>query len=204
MSMFNIIDSIKDKEKKLQDTVADKLKNGVDLTDYEIINYKLTDEDLEVANLFKRIVDGEKIPGFDLKDFLATPQAKVLVPRVIIGTMKKASEPMYLASAMYKKVKLKSGQAVLFPSIGVMRAHDVAEGQEIPQETLDWQRHKGSFITTGKSGVRVQFTDDLLNECEFDIVGLMMSEAGRAMARHKEQKAFTEWISHGWIVFDNE
>ena len=138
-----------------------------------------------------------------MKDFLATPQAKVLIPRVIVGTMRKAADPLYLASQFFKKVRLKSGQAVMFPSIGVMRAYDVAEGQEIPQETIDWQRHKGGFITTGKSGVRVQFSDDILQDCEFDIVGMMLSEAGRAMARHKEQKAFTEWLSHGWVVFDN-
>ena len=33
---------------------------------------------------------------------------------------------------------------------------------------------------------------------------MMLSEAGRAMARHKEQKAFNEWLTHGHIVFDNE
>ena len=33
---------------------------------------------------------------------------------------------------------------------------------------------------------------------------MMTSEAGRAMARHSEQKAFVEFKKHGWIVFDNE
>lgn len=203
MSKATILDLIKDQEEKLQATVADKLEKGLSLTDEEVSAYKLTDEDVEIMNIFKRVVDGEHVAGFNLQDFLATPQAKILIPRVVIGTMRKAADPLYLASKMYKKVKLKSGQAIMFPSIGVMRAHDIAEGQEIPQETLDWQRHKGSFISTGKSGVRVQFSEDLLQECEFDIVGMMLTEAGRAMARHKEQKAFTEWLSHGWILFDN-
>ena len=39
---------------------------------------------------------------------------------------------------------------------------------------------------------------------EFDIIGMMLSEAGRAMARHKEQKAFNEFITHGHTVFDNK
>jgi hypothetical protein len=134
---------------------------------------------------------------------LATPQAKILIPRIIIGAMRKAADPIYLASNFYKKVRLKSGQAIMFPSIGVMRAHDVAEGQEIPQETIDWQTHKGSMITVGKSGVRVQFTEELMKDCEFDIVGMMLSEAGRAMARLKEQKAFVEWQEHSWDVFNN-
>lgn len=126
-----ILDLIKDQEAKMQEKVKDKLKNGLPLTDEEILSYKLTDEDKEIFSIFKRVVDGENVAGFELKDFLATPQAKVLIPRVVIGTMRKSCEPMYLASSFYKKVKLKSGQAVMFPSVGVMRAHDIAEGQEI-------------------------------------------------------------------------
>lgn len=200
---INILDRIAEQDEAVQKVISDKLEKGAELTDEEVRAYKLTDTDAEVMKLFKRVVDGENIQGFTLQDFLATPQAKVLIPRVVIGTMRKAADPMYLASAFYKKIRMKSGQAIMFPSIGVMRAHDVAEGQEIPQETLDWQLHKGSLISIGKSGVRVQFTEELIKDCEFDIVGMMLSEAGRAMARHKEQKAFTEWLMHGWTVFDN-
>lgn len=32
---------------------------------------------------------------------------------------------------------------------------------------------------------------------------MMISEAGRALARHKEQKAFIEFQKHSWTVFDN-
>lgn len=201
--MNSILDKVKGQEQLVQDRLQAKLKNGEVLTDEEIGMYSLTDEDAEVMNLFDRMTNGESIPGFTLNDFLASPQAKVLIPRVVIGTMKKAADPLYLASSFYKKIRLKSGQAVMFPSIGVMRAHDVAEGQEIPQETLDWQLHKGSLISVGKSGIRIQFTEELIKDCEFDIVGMMLSEAGRAMARHKEQKAYVEWLMHGWTVFDN-
>ena len=60
------------------------------------------------------------------------------------------------------------------------------------------------MIKINKSGVRVQFTDDVRKETEFDIIGMMLSEAGRAMGRHKEQKAYIEWLMHGWTVFDND
>lgn len=201
--MFSILDRIKDQEQKIQDSVKAKLDRGDMLTDAEASMYKLTDEDKKVMEVFQKIVDGVNIPGFALKDFLATPQAKILIPRVVVGTMRKAADPMYLASSFYKKVRLKSGQAIMFPSIGVMRAYDVAEGQEIPQETIDWQTHSNSLISVGKSGVRIQFTDELMNEVEFDLIGIMLTEAGRAMARLKEQKAFNEWVTHGWKVFDN-
>jgi hypothetical protein len=202
---MKILDQIKEQEKLIQDRVQEKMKNGKasEITDAEAALYKLTDEDKEVMEVFKKIADGIDVPGFSFKDFLATPQASILIPRVIIGTMRKAAEPMYLASQFYKRIRLKQGNAIMFPSIGVMKAHDVAEGQEIPQETIDWQLHKSSLIKVGKSGVRIQVTDDLIRDAEWDIVGMLLQEAGRAMARHKEQKAFVEWLMHGWTVFDN-
>ena len=137
------IDDINEKKKAFQQSIKDKLQKGIPLTDFEISNYILDDKDKEVLNLFDRKLKGEHVPGFELKDFLATPQAKVLIPKVVVGTMRKAADPIYVASKFYKKIQLKSGQAIMFPSIGVMRAYDVAEGQELPQETLDWQLHKG-------------------------------------------------------------
>ena len=83
-----------------------------------------------------------------------------------------------------------------------MRAHDVAEGQEIPEETVDWQL-QNSLIHVGKSGVRIQYSDELQSDLEFDLISVLLQEAGRAMARLKEQKAFDEWLRHGWTVFDN-
>lgn len=201
---MDFLQTLKDNQTVIQGRISDKLKNGMQLTDEEAMLYQLTDEDKQVMEMIQKITDGNEVSGFALNDFLATPQAKVLIPRVIVGAMRKAADPLYLASSFFKKIRLKNGQAVMFPSIGVMRAHDVAEGQEIPQETIDWQLHKNNLITVGKSGIRVQFTDEILKDVEFDIVGMMLAEAGRAMARHKEQKAFNEFLTHGHVVFDNE
>ncbi len=59
------------------------------------------------------------------------------------------------------------------------------------------------MIKVGKSGVRIQYSDELQSDLEFDLISIMLQEAGRAMARLKEQKAFDEWLRHGWTVFDN-
>jgi len=203
MALVNILDQMEQANASLQKELQDKLENGKTLTDAELEQYQLTDSDEKVFKAFSETLDGKTVPGFNFKDFLASPSAKVLIPRVIIGTMRTAADPVYLASKFYKKIRLKNGQAVMFPSIGVMRAHDVAEGQEIPEETVDWQTHKNSLISVGKSGVRIQYSDELQNDLEFDLVSILIAEAGRAMARLKEQKAFDEWLRHGWTVFDN-
>lgn len=203
MALVNILDQMEQANASIQKELQDKLEKGMCLTDAELDQYQLTEDDKKVFTAFSNVLDGKEVPGFEFKDFLASPSAKVLIPRVIIGTMRKAADPIYLASKFYKKIRLKNGQAIMFPSIGVMRAHDVAEGQEIPEETVDWQLHKNSLIHVGKSGVRVQYSDELQSDLEFDLVSVLLQEAGRAMARLKEQKAFDEWLRHGWTVFDN-
>lgn len=125
------LENIKDYEKNIQANVQSKLAKGEILTDADLRAYKLTDEDVQMMEVLKRVADGEEVPGFELSDFLASPQAKVLLPKVIIGQARKAADPVYLASNFFKKIKLKNGQAVMFPDFGVMRAYDVAEGQEI-------------------------------------------------------------------------
>ena len=203
MALVNILDQMEQANAAIQKDLQKKLENGQNLTDAELEQYQLTEDDTKVCKAFSDVLDGKTVPGFTFKDFLASPSAKVLIPRVIIGTMRTAADPIYLASKFYKKIRLKNGQAVMFPSIGVMRAHDVAEGQEIPEETVDWQLHKNSLIHVGKSGIRIQYSDELQSDLEFDLISVLLQEAGRAMARLKEQKAFDEWLRHGWTVFDN-
>ena len=204
MALVNILDSMDQANDSIQKELQQKLKNGQALDDKELDMYKLTEDDTKILNAFKETLDGKDVPGFNIHDFLASPSAKVLIPRVVIGTMRQAAEPVYLASKFYKKIRLKNGNAVIFPSIGVMRAYDVAEGQEIPEETVDWELSKNSTIKVGKTGVRVQYTDELKSDLEFDLISVLLQEAGRAMARLKEQKAFDEWLRHGWTVFDNK
>lgn len=200
--MKDILTKIADYENRIQNSITSKIASKQALTDEEIRYYKLTDDDKEAYKLLTKLIDGEKIP-FKFKDFLASPSASVLIPRTIIGAMRKAADPLYLASQFFSTIRINQGTVTQFPSIGITRAHDVAEGQEIPEANIDWQLHKSSQINIGKSGVRVQVTQDLIQDADWDIVGMLIAEAGRAMARLKEEKAFIEWKSHGHIVFDN-
>lgn len=201
---MNLLKTIKDNQDYIQSSIQNKLRDGIALTDSDLANYKLTQDDEEMMQVLQKVKNGEDVPGFFMKDFLASSSAKVLLPTVIIKEARKAADPIYLASKFFKKIKLKSGNAVMFPEFGVMRAYDVAEGQEIPQQSIDWQLNRNNLINVGKSGLRIQYSKELFDDCEFDVVSMLVAEAGRALARHKEQKAYTEWLTHGWTVFDND
>lgn len=103
------------------------------LTEEQIRNYQLTDEDVRNMESFKLAMNGEKVPNMvKLQDFLATPSAQILIPRVTLGAMREVSEPMWIAVNFLQKVRLQSGTTMVFPSIGTIpRAYDVAEAQEI-------------------------------------------------------------------------
>ncbi len=175
------------------------------LTEQEIKDYKLNESELKMLEGFKIAMAGEEAPAGTLamKEFLASPSASVLIPKVIIGAMREAAEPLYIASKMLKKVRLQTGQSMVFPSIGIMRAYDVGEGQEIPEDTIDWQTHEVPEIRVGKSGVRVRVSSEMVADSQWDIVSMLIEQAGRAMARHKEQKCFNAFSKHGHTVFDN-
>ena len=196
--------NINDYKEKIQKQIKNKIEAGEELTDYELECYELTAEDKEMADILNKMQSGMQIPGFGVKDFLASPAAKVLIPKVLVGQARKAADPVYLASKFFTKMTLKNGQVTMFPEFGVMKAYDVAEGQEIPQNSIDWQLKTNNLIKVGKSGIRIQYSDELFRDVEFDIVNMLVSEAGRALARHKEQKAFTEFLTHGHIAIDNE
>jgi hypothetical protein len=140
-----------------------------------------------------------------MRDFLATPSAQILMPKVVIGAMREVSEPMYIASNFLQKVRLKSGQSMVFPSIGtIARAYDLAEAQEIPEETMDWQTHEGNEVRIGKVGLRLRVTDEMISDSQWDIISMMVKAAGRALARHKEKKIFTAFTKHGHNIIDNK
>lgn len=173
-------------------------------TEAEVAKYKLTESDLKLVEQFDAMMQGDSsAENVNMREFLATPSAQILIPRVIVGTMRQAAEPLYIGTKMLEKIQLRSGQSMIFPSIGVMRAADVAEGQEIPEDTIDWNTHETPEIRVGKSGIRVRVTEEMISDSQWDIVSMMVREAGRAMARHKEQKAFYNFSRYGHTVFDN-
>jgi hypothetical protein len=177
---------------------------NIHFTEAEKAKYKLTEQDLKFAEQFDAMVSGDpNVEPANMKEYLASPSATLLIPKVLVGQMRQVAEPMYIGSSLLQKIRLKQGVSMIFPSIGVMRAADVAEGQEYPEDTIDWQTHETPEIRVGKSGVRVRVTEEMVAESQWDVVSMLIQEAGRAMARHKEQKAFNQFSKHGHVVFDN-
>jgi hypothetical protein len=143
--------------------------------------------------------DGNRI---ELKDALSVPNAPLLMPKVISNIVKEAQEPLLVGTSLLQRISYSYGQTITFPAVGALVAADIAEGQEYPERSLQMG---GATVTAsiGKSGVAVKVTEEMIRYSQFDVIGMHLRAAGRALARHKEVKIFDFIRSMGVPVFDN-
>lgn len=140
-----------------------------------------------------------------IKEVLSTADASILVPQVIVGVMREAAEPIYIGSKLLQRIDIQGpGRIVTIPVMGEIRAHDVAEEGPYTEESLDFglQTAHGA-IKVGKTGLKVSLTDEMVEESQWDVVGIMLRKAGRAMARLKEEKIFEMFGRQGHPLYDN-
>ncbi|AOQ24698.1 hypothetical protein MTAT_20430 [Moorella thermoacetica] len=139
-----------------------------------------------------------------VREALSTTDASILIPQVITGVMREAAEPVYIGTKFLQPVRLIGGRSIIIPAVGEMRAHDIPEGAPYPEESIDFELLEGSGeVRVGKTGLIVRVTDEMVNDSQWDVIGILLRKAGRAMARLKEEKAFNAFSRHGHLVFDN-
>jgi hypothetical protein len=139
---------------------------------------------------------------FSIEDALSVPNAPMLMPKVISNIVKEAIEPLLVGTSLLQRINYSYGQTITFPAVGALVAADIAEGMEYPERSLQMG---GATVTAsiGKSGIAVKVTDEMIRYSQFDVIGMHLRAAGRALARHKEVKIFDYIRSMGVPVFDN-
>src|SRR5690606_21683161 len=130
--------------------------------------------------------EGPELASFS--GLLATPSAMVSLPRVVFATARRPTDPLYIAARLVRRVPLRQvPDFVIFPSVWAMRADFVGEGEQYPRSSVSWQKHEGRQIHVRKSGIQVDVTEETIKYSMWDVFAMNLEEAGRAMARHKEQ-----------------
>lgn len=135
---------------------------------------------------------------------LTTADANILIPKVISQVIAEAAEPLYLASQFFQKIQLNEGRSMEFLHFGAIRAFEIGEGMEYPNQTLNLAKQGiGSVdVRVKKYGLKCQITDEMIADSQWDVIGLHLKASGRAMARKQEEVIFEEFSKHGHIVFD--
>lgn len=139
-----------------------------------------------------------------VSEALTTADANILIPKVISTVMTEAAEPLTLISDLFQKVTLNEGRSMEFIHFGAIRAFEIGEGQEYPDQNLNIASQGiGTVdVKVKKYGLKVQITDEMVSDSNWDVIGLHLRAAGRAMARKKEEVCFHEVRTHGHVVFD--
>ena len=134
-----------------------------------------------------QLIDGEN--RVEMKDAISVPNAAMFLPKVVSNIVKEAAEPLLVGTSLLQRIEYHAGQTITFPAVGALVAADIAEGQEYPERQLQMG---GATVTAtiGKSGVAVKVTDEMIKYSQYDVIGMHLRAAGRALARHKEQKIF--------------
>lgn len=137
-----------------------------------------------------------------VKEAFASPDAPILFPKVISRTLKEAAEPQLLVTPLLSVVRLGKGRSLEFPAVNAIQADEIPEGQEYPEQALAFAKQIEGKVS--KKGVKVAFTEEVIADSLWDIVGLHVRAAGRAMARLKEQIALSRFAGAATVVFDND
>ena len=137
-----------------------------------------------------------------INDALSVTNAPILFPKVISNIVKEAAEPLLVGTSLLTRINYSYGQTITFPAVGALYAADIAEGQEYPERSLQWG---GATVTAtiGKVGLAVAIHEEVIRYSQFDVIGLHLRAAGKALARHKEVKIFNFIRAMGTSVFDN-
>ena len=143
----------------------------------------------------------QKIGFKDLVDALSTPDASILIGRVVSNVVKEAMEPLLVGTSLLHTIRFSAGQQITFPAAGAFTAEDIPEGGEYPERKLEVAGTVTAFI--GKSGVKVRITDEMLRYSQYDVMSMHIRAAGRALARHKETKIFNMIRNTGATIFNN-
>lgn len=154
-----------------------------------------------IQNKGKKLRSEERV---SVKEALTTADANILIPKTIEIVMLDAAEPEYLASQFLRTVNLNEGRSMEFINFGAIRAFEIGEAQEYPEQSLDLTQFGGASteVKVKKYGLKVKITDEMIEDSQWDVIGMHLEAAGRAMARKREEVIYNEFSKHGHVVFD--
>lgn len=138
----------------------------------------------------------------EMSDALSHSDAPYFFPITVENYVREAVEPLLIGTSLLQRINYKIGTVISLPSIGAMYAADIDEGMEYPERSLNFGPGV-QIATIGKSGLAFKLTEEMKRYSQYDVVAMHLKAAGRALARHKEQKFFSMLSKTGITIYDN-
>ena len=126
----------------------------------------------------------------------------LLLERVVSKIAQEAIEPNLVLTPLLTRMSMPKAIQVVFPAWGAMVAGKVGEGEEYPEMSLELAGRVTA--STGKYGVAVKMTDEMIRYSQFDVMSAHLRAAGKAMTRLKEQNIANLITENGTTIFNNQ
>jgi len=189
-------------ENAMQDMVLDVFTNN------GIVG--LADDDKHIVqmgfkDLFHMDEAASQIEDTDLRDTVSTFDLTRFIPTTVSRIVREALEPeLLIVPNLFQEIRYEgASRQVEIGALGAFHAAEVAEGQEY--EEVEFNFADGHMVQLGvsKHGLKMRVTDEVIDDNLFDVFGLWLRLAGRALARHKEEYGIKMVNEFGRDVFDN-
>lgn len=145
----------------------------------------------------------KNLPKINMKEAVHTADFRVLMPRVIQGLLQQPTEPNYIGQSLLARTIQVEGHRIMeFPTLGAIKAYELGDTQEPPEQDPSVKKNI-TEIRVRRFGLKLELSQDIIDESQWDIVGLYTNAAGSALRRKKEQLIFEEYARRAVVVFDN-
>lgn len=146
-----------------------------------------------------------EVENITIKDVLSTPDVVRFIPKVIQVVLQEAIEPDALITQnCFYEIELKEITQIQIGAVGAMEIGKVSEQGEYPEAFINLG-NGGEMISiqAEKYGVKLGFSDEVIQDSQWPIVNLWLQAAGRAFARHQEGQAIKIINTFGKDVISN-
>lgn len=188
----------------LQEAEEQLIPEGLTLSNGEPYTVQHFKETRAVLNaLMSTSGKPHNLPHLDMGEALATPDISIAFPTAISDVLLRPKEPQMIAQTLLAKtITMPTVRQIEFPTLGAIRAFDIAETREIPEQALDFHKYM-TEVKVQKTGLRLALSQDVIKDSMWDLLALYTEAAGYAMLRHKEEKIFREFTAKSQVIFDN-
>ena len=174
-------------------------------------DFKTSEERVLLSNVYNAFTNRglmQDVEGnsevFELRDLITTQDLTRFIPQTIEIIIREAIEPnLFIIDKLYQEINIPRGSRVQIGAIGAMEAGRVGQGGEYPERFVDMDGGDMVSLTTDKHGLKISLTEEVLRENLFDVVGIWLRAAGRALARHKERSGMKLINEMGYDIFNN-
>jgi hypothetical protein len=138
-----------------------------------------------------------------MKEAVHTADFKILFPRIVQDTLQLPREPIYIGqNLLARTINVDGARIMEFPTLGAIRAFELGDTQEPPEQDPSFSKNI-TEIRTRRFGLKLELSNDVINESQWDVLALYTQAAGNAMRRKKEELIFNEYTSRAVNIFDN-